>query len=303
MKQYNAYINQFKQFCVSNNINFPPNEQIRSATIANFLLYKSEQSMRPESMLKSIRAALTQYFNSIGVTDPFCSQLKQFNTALIKCQTTKPKGRTPIMPIKPFMEMFEKWPINEKLTTADLRLKAVTLLTISTLARCSDLAPANVLKRSQLRFNSDNSLTINMFGIKNDSNRTGFEIRVEKSNNVKCDPVSCLEHYIQRTKHQVDSSIDPLFIKPTAPHDPVSPRGIADILRSAIKKAGLSDLYTPRCFRPSATSAAIFGGCEHESVRQLGRWKTRETFYENYVYPIRKDNTTDKILNSDLNIY
>ena len=41
-----------------NNINFPPNA--RSATIAKFLLYKSGQSVRPESMLKSIRAAVTQ---------------------------------------------------------------------------------------------------------------------------------------------------------------------------------------------------------------------------------------------------
>ena len=144
----------------------------------------------------------------------------------------------------------------------------MTLLTISTLARCSDLALAKVLKRNQLTFNSENSLTIDMFGMKKDSNRTGFEIRVEKSTNVKCDPFSCLEHYIQRTKHQIDSSIDPLFIKPMAPHDPVSPRGIADILRSAIKMAGLSDLYTARCYCPSATSAAIFSGCEHESVRQ-----------------------------------
>ena len=111
MKQYNACINQFKQFCVSNDINFPPNA--RSATIAKFLLYKSEQSVRPESMLKSIRAALTQNLNSVGVTDSFCSQLKQFYMALIKYQTEKLKGRTPIMPIKPFMEMFENWPVNE----------------------------------------------------------------------------------------------------------------------------------------------------------------------------------------------
>ena len=64
-------------------------------------------------MLKSIRAAVTQNLNSFGVTDPFCSQLKQFYTALIKYQTAKLKGRTPMMPIKPFMEIFEKWPVNE----------------------------------------------------------------------------------------------------------------------------------------------------------------------------------------------
>ena len=58
------------------------------------------------------------------------------------------------------MDMFEKRPDNDMLTTSDLRLKAVTLLTISTLARCSDLAPANILKREQIQFNSKGHLRL-----------------------------------------------------------------------------------------------------------------------------------------------
>ena len=50
------------------------------------------------------------------------------------------------------MDMFEKRPDNDMLTTSDLRLKAVTLLTISTLGSCSDLALANILKREQIQF-------------------------------------------------------------------------------------------------------------------------------------------------------
>ena len=160
-----------------------------------------------------------------------------------------------------------------------------------------------MLKRKNVTFNKDGSLTITFHGIKNDSDRKGFEIRVESAQNPKCDPVKTLRDYIDRTADKVDPSEGPIFIKPSSPFDPVTPRGIADILRTAIKEAGLSDTFTPRSFRPSATSAAVASGCDHETIRQLGRWKTREVFYESYVYPLPKKDTTDKILSSDLNIY
>ena len=303
LKQYNSYINQFQEFCVIQNINFPPDEDNRSSAIAEFLLFKAKQSERPGSMLQSVRAALTHFFNSMEVSEPFCIFLKQLSTALIKSETARPKGRTPIMPLKPFTDMFERWPDNDNLTLAKLRVKAVTLITIGTLARCSDLAPANVLKRKNVTFNKDGSLTILFHGIKNDSDRKGFEIRVECAQNPKSDPVKTLRDYINRTADKVDQSEGPIFIKPSSPFGPVTPRGIADILRTAIKEAGLSDTFTPRSFRPSATSAAVASGCDHETVRQLGRWKTREVFYESYVYPLPKKDTTDKILNSDLKLY
>lgn len=301
LRQYNNYIAQFQNFCVSNSLSFPPEQATRSAIIAEFLLFKAKQSERPESMLRSIRAALTHYFDSIDISEPFCLALRHFSTALVKAETTRPAGRTPIMPIKPFTDMFNNWPDNDKLTTSKLRLKAVTLLTISTLARCSDLAPTNTLKRDQIHFNTDGSLTLKMFGIKNDTDRKGFEIRVEKSSIQKCDPVQTLKDYMTRTAKKVVPKA--VFVKTNSPNDPISARGIAEILRAAIKEAGLSDVYTPRCFRPSAASAAVKAECNHESIRQLGRWKTREVFYENYVYPLTQTDTTDKILKSELNIY
>ena len=112
------------------------------------------------------------------------------------------------------MDIFEKWPRDDMLTTSDLRLKAVTLLTISTLARCSDLALANILKREQIQFNSDGSLTISLFQIKNDRDRTGFEIRVEKASNIKYGPVKTLNDYIRRTADPIKT-----MIKQTHPSD------------------------------------------------------------------------------------
>ena len=303
LRQYNNYIAQFQDFCSSNNFPFPPSETQRSAIIAEFLLFKAKQSQRPESMLRSVRAALTHFFTIMGTPEPFCDLLKKFSTALVKSETNKPAGRTPIMPLKPFIDMFLGWPENDKLSTSDLRLKSVTLLTIGTMARCSDLAPANTLRRNQVNFNADGSLTLKLFGIKNDSDRKGFEIRVEKASTEKIDPVSTLRAYITRSAKKEVPDDAPIFVKATAPYEPITARGISDILRTAIKKAGLSDVYTPKCFRPSAATAAVKAGCDHESVRQLGHWKTREVFYANYVYPLPQADMTDKILNSDLKIY
>ena len=121
LRQYNNYIAKFQNFCASNNFSFPPCETQRSAIIAEFLLFKAKQSQRPESMLRSVRAALTHYFNVIGTPEPFCKLLRNINTALVKTETNKPTGRTPIMPLKPFIDMFLGWPENDKLSMGDLR--------------------------------------------------------------------------------------------------------------------------------------------------------------------------------------
>ena len=164
-------IAQFHKFCVQLNNKCPPHERLRSATIADFLLYKSKQSERPESMLRSARSALTHYFVAIGVNNPFDNNLTNFITALIKSETSRAAGRTPIMPIKPFIDLFLSWKDNEMLSLKELRIKTITLLSISMLARCSDLAPANTLTRDQVTFNQDGTLTLKLLGIKNDYKR------------------------------------------------------------------------------------------------------------------------------------
>ena len=140
--------------------------------------------------------------------------MHKFITALTKSGTKVPGQRTKVMPCKPFYELFFSWATNEILTIKDIRLKAVTLLALCIMARPSDLAPkANIfdaetleskqvpLSIKQLQFGGDGSLTLALFGIKNDTSRTGFEIRIPASSEQHVDPVSCLKCYIDRTQH------------------------------------------------------------------------------------------------------
>ena len=101
------------------------------------------------------------------------------------------------MPIAPFIRLFESWGVHESLTLAQLRQKAITLLTITSMASPSNLAPRVSFFREQVKFNSDGSATFNFFGTKNDSQRSGFEVRIVCTNSVLTDPILCLNSMSQ----------------------------------------------------------------------------------------------------------
>ena len=52
-----------------------------------------------------------------------------------------------------------------------------------------------------LSFDSE-GLTVTFIGIKNDSQRSGFEVNIPRSSNFATDPVSTLQSYIERTSNQ-----------------------------------------------------------------------------------------------------
>ena len=107
--------------------------------------------------------------------------LPRLIVALIKSGTKAPATKTPVMPIKPFHDLFLKWDHNNKLTLKDLRLKSICLLALYMMLRPSDVSPnAQILdpeemtikklefKRSQICFYDDNTMKVTLFGIKND---------------------------------------------------------------------------------------------------------------------------------------
>jgi hypothetical protein len=81
-------------------------------------------------------------------------------------------------------------------------LKAITLLALTFMTRPSDLAPRAqvfytsdnsvdmcVLLRDYVQLHHDKSMTITFFGVKNDTSRTVFEVRVPPSKDLKTEPV------------------------------------------------------------------------------------------------------------------
>ena len=187
--------------------------------------------------------------------------------------------------------------------------KAITLLALLCMARPSDLAPMSTmfepelgttsrtaLCTDQLVFNQDGSLTITFFGIKNDYNRKGFEVRIPRTEDAAIDPVGCLHTYIRRTTEQRPLN-GPVFLTLRSPYHAIKNTTIGDILCDSIKAAGLQDQgYTPRSFRPTGATAAIQTQCDPGTARLVGRWKSESVFYDRYVYPVATDKFSDRVL-------
>lgn len=299
---------KFRNFCEENKIVFPP-ETDNSRVFSDFLCSVADESERPESLLKMCSAAITCLYNGLDQCSPMDnSDIKRLLSGLVKSSTKRPAKRTEIMPVKPFIDYFLSQSDNENLTLKLLRLKTITLLALSFMTRPSDLAPRAemfdssdntvypcFLSRDNVRFHEDNSVTITFFGVKNDTARTGFEVRIPPSEVSKTDPCCTLKAYMSRTS-ELTSRSGPVFLSLNKPYSAIKADTVAKILSESIKLAGLGDKgYTAKCFRPTAANAAIESGCQPETAMYVGRWKTKEVFFSHYVYPLAPSDYTDGI--------
>ena len=271
--QYNRYLLKLQDFCVQQHKVFPPSEE-DSALFADFLCSLSDQTPRPESQLRGAEAAITYLYEAVGVPNPMSTpMMKRLHTALVKSGTKQPARRSKPMPVQPFHQLFQEWPDNAELDIKRLRLKTLTLLSLVFMARPSDFAPKGrvfivdslspesmVFNDSQVTFNEDGSMTINFFGIKNDTNRGGFEVRIPGSDDPKLN------------RHP----------------------------QAAIQAAKLGGQgYSAKSFRPTGASVAVSSDCPPNTAMQIGRWKTNEVFYAHYVYPRAPQDYTTRMLNAD----
>jgi integrase len=210
------------------------------------------------------------------------------------------------MPKEAFADLFESWEDNEQLSTSDLRLKAVTLLALSVMLRPSDIAPKGkqfsaldnsfssiVFSTDQLVFRDDGGMQITFFGIKNDTNRSGFEVDIPKHDNDKLDPVSALKDYIARTECFRPQTTKPVFLSLFKPWKAIEACTIGRVLEQAIKLAGLDGRsFTAKSFRPTGATIAVENGVDPEKVMRIGRWKTRSVFFDHYVHSRVEDGFT-----------
>jgi len=279
--------------------------------VAKFLCIIADSSDRPASQLKNAIAALNNLYGALDIQSPaHHPDIGRLSCALTKSATIKPASRTAIMPLKPFYDMFCSWSDNQELPLDKLRLKAVTLMAITFMARPSDLAPMGmtfdpitmctknqVLSTNNIVFNDDGSMCVRFFGTKNDSTRTGFEVNVPKAKDHKVDPVNCVKVYIDRTCRVRPIDDAPLFIALKSPYKAINSSSIARILGNAIQLAGLDNhIFSAKNFRPSAATAAVNSDVSADTAMQLGRWKTKEVFLNHYVYPRAPDDYTQNLV-------
>ena len=142
-----------------------------------------------------------------------------------------------------------------------------------------------IFSTDRIVFNDDGSATVTIFGVKNDTDRAGFLVRLPKHEVEKLDPVKTLFDYICRTDKFRCVLSKPVFIALVKPYSVLCSQQISVILNQAISSAGLNGKgFTAKLFRCSGATAAIEAGQDAEIVRKLGRWKTSHVFYEHYVH-------------------
>lgn len=78
---------------------------------------------------------------------------------------------------------------------------------------------------------------------------------------------------------------------------PVSAQRISSILKSVIKDAGMdTSVITARCFRSGGATSGIKEGVQPDQLMKIGRWKSSDVFYNNYVAARPRIDTTDRML-------
>lgn len=243
------------------------------------------------------------------MSEPYISRLCQ---ALVKCGTDVPMKRSRVMDVSAFTRMFRSWPCNDMLPLKQLRMKTVALLAIVLMLRPSDVAPKAtsfdigsgvasrfVMSTDHVTFSADGAATVCFFGVKNDAQRTGFEVTIPPSSDGQVDPIAALRVYIDRTASMRCSQSRPLFLSLVRPYGAISASAVAGVLQDAISAAeefGLPPGHKPKDFRPTGATEAVIRGFSADDVQRLGRWKTRSVFMDHYVHNKVPDSFTDKML-------
>jgi hypothetical protein len=301
---YNNILTKCKHFTDSVGVDFPPRE---SKDLAEFLCSLGDSSNRPSSLLHTALAALSHVYCAKSLLDiTKDTHIKRLVQAIVKSQTVIPMKKSAVLPVSCFTELFCAWGANCNLSVKQLRLKAITLLALALMLRPSDVAPKATMFQSSdssfpvlftkdmLSFNA-NGVKITFFGIKNDAQRTGFEVFLPRHDNVTLDPVQTLQDYLQRTECVRTGGA--VFLALRKPHGALSASGIAKILEESIMLAGLSGQgFSAKSFRPTGATMAIEQGIEPHVVQKMGRWKSADVFYQHYVHSKTPSNFASSII-------
>ena len=141
-KQYNFVIAKFTRFCDSHHLSV---YQATDNIVAEFLSHIAAQSSRPKSQVFGSVSALQALYSALD-HNPITSHIRHVAEGIVKCSTVVAMQKTCVMPISPFVDLFNRWPDNSHLTLKQLRLKTICLMALIFMLRPSDIAP-----RSQIR--------------------------------------------------------------------------------------------------------------------------------------------------------
>ena len=106
--------------------------------------------------------------------------------------------------------------------------------------------------------------------------------RLTASDDVSPCPVEALEALLAK-RRELDISHDFVFSSASSPHVPISVAGFSALLRSSLRRAGIS--APPGSTRSISVSDAFARGANIDAVLLAGDWSAAQTFYRHYLRP------------------
>ncbi len=162
---YNRALSKMYTYCVSMGIPFPPSS---SAHMASYVAFLAGGSQRPQSAINTASSAVKCYQKALGDPTVVDDDVHLLMRGCVKVGSSAPMRRSRVMPIQAYRDLFMSWPNNAWLSIANLRLKCITLLSLTAMLRPSDAASQNkvfdqesmnmtawVFSTDQLKFNDD----------------------------------------------------------------------------------------------------------------------------------------------------
>ena len=118
----------------------------------------------------------------------------------------------------------------------------------------------------QVRF-TDTRCNITLFGIKNDTSGTGFDVSIPCGSTSKLDPVDTLHNYIERIMCYRGAQ-GPVFLSLKAPFSALSASSVARVLDESIKLARQGGQgFTAKSVRPTGATSATESKIDPDIVR------------------------------------
>ncbi len=186
-RTYDHLIEQFIEFISTKGLCLLT---VKEPVVIEFLQLLLSSLSQPRSTLSAALAALSHFYQGLGVRAPMTQDVHRFVGALVKVETTLPLCHSSVFDISALRNMFIDWD-RTHMDVAWLRMKAIVLMAVSLMLRPSDIAPKSLerhknglvprlFRKSQI-VQEQGALRITLFGNKNDYSRDGQQVLLQPS--------------------------------------------------------------------------------------------------------------------------
>lgn len=276
LSKYDALLVNCAAFCQRRNETFPPT---KSNIIADWFCELTLRYTRPEPALKQASAALSaiNINGDIPIHDPLLQRLRK---GIINVRTTQPMKSGALFDIPQLLDYIRRSFASPSDLKA-IRDKAMVLLALVTMARPSDLTH---IQLQHVSF-SEEALTIELFGIKNDYNKRSIKKTVSPCSDPVICPVKSLTIWTQEAKQSklIKDQQSYIFMKLNHTDGPLQSDTISNILKKFILESGGPANCTGKSVRTSAATYAAKCGLSPLQIMNMGGWKDLFVLAHHYI--------------------